>query len=163
MWSYYDSWEDFKREFKASGKKIAINKFADLEPKAYAKTSYQFIQTLSSKKLTGEKIKELCADTLKYLNELKTDANKIAEILSEPYLSDAIRTYPFLIQDAYIQKKLEDKFRSERRDACGNKLILKDSLYAYICPDLYAFCEWLFCGIENPKGIKIFIINLNLL
>ena len=153
MWSYYDSWEDFKREFKASGKKIAINKFADLEPKAYAKTSYQFIQTLSSKKLTGEKIKELCADTLKYLNELKTDANKIAEILSEPYLSDAIRTYPFLIQDAYIQKKLEDKFRSERRDACGNKLILKDSLYAYICPDLYAFCEWLFCGIENPKGI----------
>ena len=88
-----------------------------------------------------------------YLDSLKKDAGKIAEILSEPYLSDAIRAYPGLIQDPYIQRKLENKFRRERKDACGNKLILKDSLYAYICPDLYAFCEWLFCGIEKPKGV----------
>lgn len=153
MWSYYDSWDEFKKIFKKCGKKIAINKFADTEPKGYTKTSYQFIQTLSSEKLTDDKIKELCADTLEYLTMLKTDANKIAEILSEPYLSEAIRIYPNLIQDNYIQRKLENKFRSERKDACGNKLILKDSLYSYICPDLYAFCEWLFCGIENPKGI----------
>lgn len=153
MWSYYDSWDEFKKIFKKCGKKIAINKFADTEPKGYTKTSYQFIQTLSSEKLTDDKIKELCADTLEYLTMLKTDANKIAEILSEPYISEAIRIYPNLIQDNYIQRKLENKFRSERKDACGNKLILKDSLYSYICPDLYAFCEWLFCGIENPKGI----------
>nr|DAD66049.1 MAG TPA: RNA dependent RNA polymerase [Siphoviridae sp. ctDmQ3] len=153
MWSYYDSWDEFKQVFKRYGKKIAINKFADTKPKGYAKSSYQFIQTLSSEKLSDDKIEALCADTLEYLNILKTDANKIAEILSEPYLSDAIRAYPNLIQDNYVQKKLENKFRSERKDACGNKLILKDSLYSYICPDLYAFCEWLFCGIENPKGI----------
>ena len=153
MWSYYDSWDEFKQVFKKCGKKIAINKFADTKPKGYAKSSYQFIQTLSSEKLSDDKIEALCADTLEYLNVLKTDANKIAEILSEPYLSDAIRAYPNLIQDNYVQKKLENKFRSERKDACGNKLILKDSLYSYICPDLYAFCEWLFCGIENPKGI----------
>ena len=153
MWSYYDSWDEFKQIFKKCGKKIAINKFADTKPKGYAKSSYQFIQTLSSEKLSDDKIEALCADTLEYLNVLKTDANKIAEILSEPYLSDAIRAYPNLIQDNYVQKKLENKFRSERKDACGNKLILKDSLYSYICPDLYAFCEWLFCGIENPKGI----------
>lgn len=153
MWSYYDSWDEFKQVFKKCGKKIAINKFADTKPKGYAKSSYQFIQTLSSEKLSDDKIEALCADTLEYLNVLKTDANKIAEILSEPYLSDAIRAYPNLIQDNYVQKKLENKFRSERKDTCGNKLILKDSLYSYICPDLYAFCEWLFCGIENPKGI----------
>lgn len=153
MWKYYDSWDEFKAKFKECGKIIAINKFADTKPKGYAKTSYQFIQTLSSEKLNEDKMKELCADTLDYLNELKTDAKTISEILSEPYLSEAVRTYPSLIQDSYIQKKLENKFRSERRDACGNKLILKDSLYSYICPDLYAFCEWLFCGIDNPQGI----------
>ena len=98
-------------------------------------------------------MKELCENTLEKLKCMKTDASKIAEILNEPYLSDAIKPYPELIQDKYIQKKLENKFRSERKDACGNKLILEDLLYAYICPDLYAFCEWLFCGIENPKGI----------
>lgn len=152
MWKYYDSWEELKEAYNAHNKKIAINNFAE-ESKGWEKTGYQFNQTLDSNKLTDEKIKDLCADTLDYLNEMKTDANKIAEILSEPNLSNAIKAYPELIQDKYIQKKMENKFRSERREACGNKLILKDSLYAYICPDLFAFCEWLFCGIENPKGI----------
>lgn len=152
MWKYYDSWEELKEAYNAHNKKIAINNFAE-ESKGWEKTGYQFNQTLDGNKLTDEKIKDLCADTLDYLNEMKTDANKIAEILSEPNLSNAIKAYPELIQDKYIQKKMENKFRSERREACGNKLILKDSLYAYICPDLFAFCEWLFCGIENPKGI----------
>ncbi|HAI92930.1 MAG TPA: hypothetical protein DCM21_10460 [Butyrivibrio sp.] len=152
MWKYYDSWEELKEAYNAHNKKIAINNFAE-ESKGWEKTGYQFNQTLDSNKLTDEKIKDLCADTLDYLNEMKTDANKIAEILSEPNLSNSIKAYPELIQDKYIQKKMENKFRSERREACGNKLILKDSLYAYICPDLFAFCEWLFCGIENPKGI----------
>lgn len=152
MWKYYDSWEELKEAYNAHNKKIAINNFAE-KSKGWEKTGYQFNQTLDSNKLTDEKIKDLCADTLDYLNEMKTDANKIAEILSEPNLSNAIKAYPELIQDKYIQKKMENKFRSERREACGNKLILKDSLYAYICPDLFAFCEWLFCGIENPKGI----------
>lgn len=152
MWKYYDSWEELKEAYNAHNKKIAINNFAE-ESKGWEKTGYQFNQTLDSNKLTDEKIKDLCADTLNYLNEMKTDANKIAEILSEPNLSNSIKAYPELIQDKYIQKKMENKFRSERREACGNKLILKDSLYAYICPDLFAFCEWLFCCIENPKGI----------
>lgn len=152
MWKYYDSWEELKEAYNAHNKKIAINNFAK-ESKGWEKTGYQFNQTLDSNKLTDEKIKDLCVDTLDYLNKMKTDANKIAEILSEPNLSNAIKAYPELIQDKYIQKKMENKFRSERREACGNKLILKDSLYAYICPDLFAFCEWLFCGIENPKGI----------
>ena len=52
MWKYYDSWDDYKKAFKENGMRIAVNKFADTEPKGYAKTSYQFIQTLSSEKLT---------------------------------------------------------------------------------------------------------------
>lgn len=161
MYKYYNSMDDFKKNFKEAGKKIAINKFADLEPKGYAKTSYQFIQTLSSERLTDDKIEELCKDTLEWLSGLKKDAALIAEILNEPYLSDAIKLYPGLIQDKYIQEKMKDKFRTERKKACGNKLILKDSLYSYICPDLYAFCEWLFCSIENPKGIipKNYVYN----
>ena len=102
MYKYYNSMDDFKKNFKEAGKKIAINKFADLEPKGYAKTSYQFIQTLSSERLTDDKIEELCKDTLEWLSGLKKDAALIAEILNEPYLSDAIKLYPGLIQDKYI-------------------------------------------------------------
>lgn len=155
MWKYYDSWEDYKGAFHVNRMKIVVNKFADTEPKGYAKTSYQFIQTLSSEKLTDEKIAELCADTIEYLDKIKTDLNTMIKIASkdDDYISMALEVYKDLVYDEYIQSKLESKFKSERNDARGNKLILKDSLYSYICPDLYVFCTWLFCGIENPKGI----------
>lgn len=163
MWKYYDSWEDFKDAFQRNGMKIAINKFADTEPKGYVKTSYQFIQTLSSEKLTEEKLEELCADTIEYLSNMKTDLKTMVDIMgkNDSYLAMSISAYNDLVYDKHVQKELEKKFRSERTDARGNKLILKDSLYSYICPDLYAFCTWLFCGIENPEGLvpKDFVYN----
>lgn len=155
MWRYYNSWEEYKEAFHKNGMRIAINKFADAEPKGYAKTSYQFIQTLSAEKLTDEKIAELCADTIEYLDKMKNDLDTMIKIASkdDDYISLALDVHKELIYDEYIQSKLESKFKSERNDARGNKLILKDSLYSYICPDLYAFCTWLFCGIKNPQGI----------
>lgn len=155
MWKYYNSWEEYKEAFHKNGMRIAINKFAETEPKGYAKTSYQFIQTLSSDKLTDERIAELCADTLEYLNKMKNDLDTMIKIASkdDDYITLALKQYKNLVYDEFIQSRLESKFQSERDDARGNKLILKDSLYSYICPDLYAFCTWLFCGIENPTGI----------
>ena len=155
LWKYYSSWEEYKKAFHENGMKISINKFAETEPKGYAKTSYQFIQTLSTEKLTDEKLEELCADTVEYLDKMKTDLDTMIRIASkgDDYISLALEQYKELAYDEYIQNKLESKFKSERNDARGNKLILKDSLYSYICPDLYAFCTWLFCGIGNPKGI----------
>ena len=155
MWKYYNSWDDYKKAFHENRMHIAINKFADTEPKGYAKTSYQFIQTLSSEKLTDEKLAELCADTIEYLDRIKTDLDTMIKIASkdDDYISLALEVHKELVYDEYIQSKLESKFKRESNDARGNKLILKDSLYSYICPDLYAFCTWLFCGIENPQGI----------
>lgn len=155
MWRYYNSWNDYKKAFHDNGMRIAINKFADTSPKGFAKTSYQFIQTLSSEKLTDEKIAELCADTIEYLDKLKNDLDTMIKVVTkeDDYISLALEQYKELVYDEYIQSKLESKFKSERNDARGNKLILKDSLYSYICPDLYAFCTWLFCGIKNPEGI----------
>lgn len=155
MWTYYNSWEEYKGAFHKNSMRIAINKFADTEPKGYAKTSYQFIQTLSSEKLTNEKIVELCADTIEYLDKMKDDLDTMIKVASkdDDYITLALKQYKSLVYDEFIQSRLESKFQSERDDARGNKLILKDSLYSYICPDLYAFCTWLFCGIENPIGI----------
>ena len=41
---------------------------------------------------------------------------------------------------------------SERRKAQGCKLVL-DGFWSYICPDLYAFCQWLFLGQDVPEGL----------
>ncbi len=40
----------------------------------------------------------------------------------------------------------------ERRKAQGGKLLM-DGMWSYICPDLFAFCEWLFLGEDNPVGL----------
>ena len=154
MHAYYKSWEEYKAAFKANGMRIAINKFADTEPKGYAKTSYQFLQTLDSQKFTDEKMEELCKPTIDYLADLKQNPDKIVKLLGDSDLAEAVEADPEnMLRDKYVQYQLQNKFKSERTDARGCKLILPDSLYSYICPDLYAFCEWLFCGIENPKGL----------
>ena len=161
MWRYYDSWEEFKEAFHKNGMQIAINKFADTSPKGWVKSSYQFLQTLSSEKLTDEMLENICKDTIEHLSNMKTDLDTMIDIMGEDYITDTMRIYPSLIQDIYIQGRVEDKFRRERTEARGGKLILKDSLYSYICPDLYAFCTWLFCGIDTPKGIipKDYVYN----
>lgn len=153
MWKYYNSWDDYKEAFTKNSMKIAINKFADTNPKGWVKSSYQFLQTLSSEKLTDEMIENLCKDTIEYLDKMKTDVDTMIDIMGEDYVTDTMKVYPSLIQDSYVQDRVEDKFRRERTEARGGKLILKDSLYSYICPDLFAFCTWLFCGIQTPKGI----------
>ena len=28
-----------------------------------------------------------------------------------------------------------------------------DGMWSYICPDLFAFCEWLFLGEDEPEGL----------
>ena len=93
--------------------------------------------------------------SIKYLDSMKNDLDTMVKIASkeDDYMTLALKQHRELVYDEYIQSRLESKFKSERDDARGNKLILKDSLYSYICPDLYAFCTWLFCGIKNPQGI----------
>lgn len=153
MWKYYESWEEFKKCFKENHLEIGINKFGDMEPKGYARTSYQFLQTLDSEKLKADTIENLCKDTIAELKEMKTNPEKIMETVQGNYLAQAIKMYPALIQDSYVQNKLKQRFQMKRREASGGKLLLKDSLYGYICPDLYAFCEWLFCGNDHPVGL----------
>lgn len=153
MWRYYESWEAFKQCFKENHLQIGINKFGGEATKGYAKSSYQFLQTLDPIKLTDDHIANLCADTVSQLKNLKTNPEKVLESIQGNHISEAIKMYPELIKDAYVQEKIKQRFQVKRREASGGKLLLKDSLYAYICPDLYAFCEWLFCKNDNPVGL----------
>ena len=83
---------------------------------------------ISSEKLTDEKIVELCADTIEYLDKMKTDLDAMIKIASkdDDYITLALKQCKSLVYDEFIQSRLERKFQSERDDARGNKLILKD-------------------------------------
>lgn len=67
-------------------------------------------------------------------------------------LHAAILKYPQLLNDIHVQKTMKSVLLSERRKAQGCKLVL-DGFWSYICPDLYAFCQWLFLGQDVPEGL----------
>lgn len=69
-----------------------------------------------------------------------------------PPLAAAIVTYPKMLNDIHVRKTMKSALLSARKQAQGCKLIL-DGFWSYICPDLFAFCQWLFCGQDTPDGL----------
>ena len=61
--------------------------------------------------------------------------------------------YPNLINDVYSREVIKEKKRSLVKGARAGKLILDGTKRTYIAPDLFAFAEWLFLGIEEPNGL----------
>ena len=64
----------------------------------------------------------------------------------------AIKLYPQLLSDGYVKKKVHERIKTERKRMQSGRIYVK-GIQGYICPDLYAFCQWLFCDEENPKGL----------
>ena len=161
MWKYYKDWETFKKTFRECGCKIVLNNLAHTPSKnAEVFLTYQFLQTLPRDKFTDEAIELLCAKTVKILTDSKTDVNTALRIMGiddeedkelKP-LQAALKLYPNLVNDSAIKSMIKENINVMRKKAMGGKLIV-DGFYSYICPDLYAFCENLFCGIKEPEGL----------
>lgn len=163
MRKYYDSLEDYRKKFKESGCKIAINNVAhdinieDSSPEIHL--AYQPLQTIPRSNMTDEAIGRLAEKSIRYINDAKTDPNVAlklmgitdAEKVTNP-LHAAILQYPYLLNDSYVKKVMQNALKAERTKAMGGKIIL-NGLWSYVCPDLYAFCQWLFLGESKPEGL----------
>ena len=51
MWQYYESMDDYREKFKASGAAITINNFAEPVGKEYIRLSYQLFRHFHGKRL----------------------------------------------------------------------------------------------------------------
>jgi hypothetical protein len=56
------------------------------------------------------------------------------------------------LNDEHSKQVIKDKKKSLVKEAKSGKLNVSGK-YTFLIPDLYAFCEMLFLGIENPKGL----------
>ena len=163
MRNYYDSLGDYRKKFKESGCKITINNIAhdvnieDSSPEIHL--AYQPLQTIPRSNMTDGAIARLAEKSIKFINDAKTDPNVAlklmgitdAEKVTNP-LHAAILQYPYLLNDAYVKKVMQNALKAERTKAMGGKIIL-NGLWSYVCPDLYAFCQWLFLGESEPEGL----------
>ena len=156
MYKYYDSWEQYKQYYKeyncTAGR---INQEEEFIPNA--RINYQMLQTLTDAK--PREMKSLAKKTIDEIESIGYDYRTTMRLLGATedninpnYLQRSLLIYPELMRDKYSREIIKDVKRSLVKWGKAGKLAI-DGKYCFLAPDLYAFCEWLFCDNKNPQGL----------
>ena len=153
---YFSSWSCYKERFKNNQcEACCCNIEEDYIPKA--RINYQMLQTLSDMK--DEEIDRLIKPTLEEIESIGNDYQTTMRLLgatdynqNPSYFQQALMIYPELFRDQYCRDILKQTKKSLVKQAKAGRLRV-NGRYRFVSPDLYAFCEWLFLGEKNPKGL----------
>lgn len=156
MWKYYRDWQMYKDNYiKYKCQAGKCNEEEDSIPDA--KLNYQMLQTLSD--ISDEELIKLSTKTKETILKIGKDKSTMLKVLgvigankNKNYLQQALEVYPELLQDTYSKEILKNVKKSLVKEARAGKIDI-DGKYTFICPDLYAFCEWLILGEKNPNGL----------
>lgn len=156
MAKYYNSWECYKEKFKHFGCEACYcNIEEDYIPKA--RINYQMLQTLTD--MTDDEIVKLTKQTVDEIEKIGSDYQTTMRLLGatdyntdKSYFQEALTIYPELFRDQYSRDVLKQTKKSLVKQAKAGRLRVNGH-YTFLSPDLYAFCEWLFLGEQNPKGL----------
>lgn len=153
---YFPSWECYKARFKAYGCEVAYcNTEEPYIPKS--RINYQMLQTLSD--MTDTEIERISAKTVDEIQSIGQDYQTTMRLLgateynkNRSPMQEALLLYPELFRDVYNKEILKQTKKSLVKQAMGGRLRVNGK-YLFLSPDLYAFCEWLFQGKQNPQGL----------
>ena len=156
LYKYYSSWQEYKDNFKKYNCEVC---YCNIEENYIPKSriNYQMLQTLTD--ITSNEINYLIKNTIKEINSIGNDFQTSMRLLgatknniNPSWFQQALILYPELIRDPYCRDILKQTKISLVKQAKAGRLRVNGGYY-FVSPDLYAFCEWLFLGIKNPKGI----------
>lgn len=156
MHKYYDSWEEYKDNFKKYGCSAGMCNEEDLYF-SDAKINYQMLQTLVD--MSDEELSDICSETNKTLSDITSDRDTMLRLFGatannknkNPF-QEALYLYPELLQDEYSRSSLRDIKDSVEKEAWAGKVEIQGK-YLFMIPDLYAFCEFLFLKHQKPAGL----------
>lgn len=156
MYKYYSSWDEYKTFFCEYRCQAGI---CNMEEDYFSRATinYQMMQTLT--RVSEKEINKIINPSLKRLYNLSRDKSTMLNVFgvvksnkNKTSLQQALDIYPELLQDEYckqilrqLKKSLLKKYKAAKLDVYGK--------YTFLIPDLYAFCENLFLGIESPTGL----------
>lgn len=156
MWKYYDSWQEYIDFFHKYGCEAG---YCNEEPDIFgnAKLNYQMLQTLTD--ITEEEIKQLSSKTAYNIKQMGRDRDIMLGALGvvehntrKNDYQKALELYPELLQDTYGRQTVRATKKSMVKKARAARLDL-NAMYTFLIPDLYAVCEYMFQGIEHPRGL----------
>lgn len=156
MAKYYNSWECYKEKFKHFDCEACYcNIEENYIPKA--RINYQMLQTLTD--MTDDEIAKLTKQTVDEIETIGSNYQTTMRLLGatdyntdKSYFQEALTIYPELFRDQYSRDVLKQTKKSLVKQAKAGRLRVNGH-YTFLSPDLYAFCEWLFLGEQNPKGL----------
>lgn len=154
LYSYYDSWDQFRELFKSCGCHMCLMNYEE----AYIKDvpmNYQFLQQLRD--MTNEEIDTLTEPTRDLITRISRDVPTMLHVLrvdgssTEPY-AQALGMYNELLREAYSKESLRGIKKRMILDGKSGRLLCKcKRLYAV--PDWYAVCSYWFLGDKDPDGL----------
>lgn len=158
MWKYYDSWEQYKDNFKLYNCQAGTcNEEDEDERQPFARLSYQMLQSITD--FTEDEIIKVTQKTVDKITKVGGDKNIMLKIMgadknskNKNYYQKSLELYPEILRDVHSREVLKDVRQSLIRDARGGRLFM-NAYYTFIAPDVYAFAERLFLGIEKPNGL----------
>lgn len=155
MWKFYDSWDDYKDKFKKYNSEACKFNVEDIGSKATI--NYQMLQTLTS--MTEEELITLANESITDIRNIGSDKEVMLRALGAykenknmNYFQKSLLMYPELLSDSHSREVIKSKKKSMVNDGRSGKFTV-NGYYTFLIPDVYAFCEWLFLGDENPKGL----------
>lgn len=156
MYAYYDSWEQYQNNYETCHCQAGICNMEE-EHFSNATINYQMLQTLID--VTDEEAELFIRRSLDTLKKISTDKQTILRIFGvvksnedKTWLQQALEIYPEMLRDDYCRARLREIKKSLVRQFRAGKLEIQGK-YTFLVPDLYAFCQHLFLGIETPEGL----------
>lgn len=155
LWKYYNDWQEYKNNFITYHCQAA--KLNEEDTSNDATFNYQMLQTLTD--ITDDELLEICKPTISDIKNIGNDKDIMLRLLGatkankrKNHFQQALYMYPSLLNDAHAKQTIKDKKKSLIKEAKSGKLKINGK-YTYIIPDVYAFMEYLFLGIKEPKGL----------
>jgi len=158
MAAYYDSWDDYKERFKKYGCHAGkCNVEEDYFKRAHI--NYQMIQSFID--YEDSELKAMCKESVDFINGICTDKEKQLELFGiregKPMsrysgMQKCLIEYNGLLKDSYFREQLRDLRKKCIKDLYSAKFKV-NGYYTFLLPDLYAFSEWLFMGVQVPDGL----------
>lgn len=155
-YKYYQDWDQYKEFYKRHNCQAGYCKVEEdyIKP---AHMSYQMLQTLTD--ITDKELVSIASPAIDKINNVTNNLSTMLDLFgavkTNPHptpFQEALLIYPELLNDAYCKRKLNDIRKSLIQQYHAGKLPVRGK-YTFVLPDLYAFCEQLFLGIEEPDGL----------
>lgn len=161
---FYDSYEEYKQNFKKYGCHAGIcnmeefGEHGDAQGKfPRANINYQELQTLID--YTEDELHKITAGSRATLRQLSSNKDTMLRVFGATFQNtnksayqEALYIYPELLTDAYSKLKLRQIKKSLVKQFRAGKLEIS-GVYTFIFPDFTACCDHWFGGIAEPKGL----------